>query len=115
VSWLTDTYNVKGLKRQIGTFLKSGKTKNVKNWKQLFDFIAIDLQVQRPLFYIFKPNLMRPLNLFQVEHYPRYKNGQFFTMNISLTIRDGRIFEIPLERVQKGNLRSFFPKCPLSL
>jgi hypothetical protein len=31
-------------------------------------------------------------------YYQKIKNGQFSTMNISLTIRDRRIFDMPLKR-----------------
>jgi hypothetical protein len=31
-------------------------------------------------------------------YYQRYKNGQFSTMNMSLTIKGRRIFDMPLER-----------------
>jgi hypothetical protein len=55
---------------------------------------------------------MVPFNLFKIEQavfkvvYPskpslydqKYKNGQFSTMNISLTVRNRRIFDMPLER-----------------
>jgi hypothetical protein len=65
----------------------------------------------------YKPNLMRLFNLFQIVqavlkvfwpskpslYYKRYKNGRFSTMNISLIIRDRKVFDMPLKRAKKLN------------
>jgi hypothetical protein len=52
------------------------------------------LQIKQAVIEVFLP--LKPSL-----YYQSYKNGQITTVNISLTITDRRIFDIPLERGQK--------------
>jgi hypothetical protein len=87
-------------------------SKNINKLDLKF-FFKQSIRLKYQLFYFFKWKLMLTFNLLQIEqavfevmpskpslYYQKYKNGQFTTMNISLTIRDRRIFDIPLERAK---------------
>jgi hypothetical protein len=56
--------------------------------------VQIPFQIEQAVLKVLKPSKLSV-------YYRRYKNGQFATKNISLTIRDRRIFDITLERAQK--------------